>query len=100
MSKHNTGTAPNATAPTKPPPTLRARLNLLLSGYQGHPQQTPAQTNIDSTNGYIQNTGYAPDYDYSNKLDITLNSTDDFSKTEYRRATADMEMKYTTDEEE
>ena len=71
------------------------------NGYMpNQPQQTPAQTNIDSTNGYIQNTGYAPDYDYSNKLDITLNSTDDFSKTEYRRATADMEMKYTNDEEE
>ncbi len=62
--------------------------------------QTPAQPNYQNGNGYIQNTGYAPDYDYSNKLDTTLNRTDDFSKSEYRRVTADMEKKFTDDEVE
>ncbi len=65
---------------------------------QAYPQQPPVQNN--QGNGYIENSGYAPDYDYSNKLDITLNGTDDFSKTEYRRATADMEKRFSEDEEE
>jgi len=65
---------------------------------QNYPQQTPAQGD-DNNNGYIENSGYAPDYDYSNKLDITLNGTNDFSLTEYRRETANMEKKFTDDEE-
>lgn len=63
-------------------------------------RQMPVQNNYQTGNGYIENTGYAPDYDYSNKLDITFNGTDDFSKTEYRRATANMERKFSDYEEE
>ncbi len=61
-------------------------------------QQT--QDSYQGGSGYVENTGYAPDYDYSNKLDITLNSTDDFSKTEYRMATLNMDKKFTHDEED
>ena len=58
------------------------------------------QNGYQCGSGYVENTGYAPDYDYSNKLDITLNSTDDFSKTEYRLATLNMDKKFTHDEED
>lgn len=58
------------------------------------------QNGYQGGSGYVENTGYAPDYDYSNKLDITLNSTDDFSKTEYRLATLNMDKKFTHDEED
>ena len=62
-------------------------------------QQTVPQNNYQG-GGYIENTGYAPDYDYSNKLDMTFDSTDDFSKTEYRIATRNMEKKFTDYEED
>lgn len=64
-------------------------------GAQYDNQQTPNQSE-----GYVENNGYAPDYNYSNNLDTTLTNTNDFSKTEYNMATADMEKKYDGFEEE
>lgn len=65
-------------------------------GTQYNNQQTPGQNN-----GYVENSGYAPDYNYSNNLDTTLTNTSDFSKTEYRNATAaDIEKNYSGYEEE
>lgn len=59
-----------------------------------------AQYNNNQNNGYVENNGYAPDYNYSNNLDTTLTNTSDFSKTEYRNATAGMEKNTSAYEEE
>ena len=59
-----------------------------------------AQYNNNQNNGYVENNGYAPDYNYSNNLDTTLTNTSDFSKTEYRNATAGMEKNASAYEEE
>lgn len=63
-------------------------------------QQTQPAENFYQGGGYVENTGYAPDYDYSNKLDMTFDGTDDFSKTEYKIATQNMEKKFSDYEED
>ena len=54
----------------------------------------------NQNNGYVENNGYSPDYNYSNNLDTTLTNTSDFSKTEYRNATSGMERNTSAYEEE
>ncbi|MBR5825753.1 MAG: hypothetical protein IKY78_01565 [Clostridia bacterium] len=54
----------------------------------------------NQNNGYVENNGYSPDYNYSNNLDTTLTNTSDFSKTEYRNATSGMDRNTSAYEEE